>query len=522
LTNWHNFVASKKLLLMLGADVVGLNPLHAMFPDRSEEASPYSPSDRTLLNVLYIDVEAVPEFAASEEARRLVSSETFQAALEYCRKSDLVEYAEVARLKMAALSLLFATFNSAKDEKRLNELNAFHRERSALLDRVCVFQALQMHFASQKIQHLNDWLEEYRTYDSSGVKTFADEHPDQVKFQIWLQWIADTQLSAAASATKEMVVGIYRDLAVGVHSSGAEGWAPPGLMAGGVRVGAPPDIWNPAGQNWGLPATIPQRLTQSAYKPFIELLRANMRYAGAIRIDHAMALQRLYWIPQTATAAEGAYVRYPIEDLVRILALESHRHRCLVVGEDLGTVPEGFRERMAEANILSYRVLLFEKDGKAFLAPEHYPALSVSVASSHDLPTLQGWWHERDLDTKARLQLFPTKALAEEARQQRRLDRQSLSARISVDFPQSGSTFSDTNFCKIFHAFLAKTTSLITLVQLDDIAEELDQANVPATTLETPNWRRRQSIALEELSSDPRLEYVARSMKEYRNPKSEV
>jgi 4-alpha-glucanotransferase len=177
---------------------------------------------------------------------------------------------------------------------------------------------------------------------------------------------------------------------------------------------------------------------------------------------------------------------------------------------------------MAEANILSYRVLLFEKDGEAFLAPEHYPRLSVSVASSHDLPTLQGWWHERDLDTKAGLQLFPTTALAEEARQQRRLDRQSLSARIRVDFPQLGHTVSDTNLCNIVHAFLAKTTSLITLVQLDDIAEELDQVNVPATTLETPNWRRRQSIALEELSLDLRMKCVARSMMEHRNPMSEV
>ena len=502
-----------------GADVVGLNPLHAMFPDRPEDASPYSPSDRTLLNILYIDVEAIPEYASSEEARGLVTSLDFKERLRRCRSTNLVDYTEAAKLKLAALGLLFKTFNAVPDVDRFAEFEAFHRERPVLLDRACLFQALQAHFASEGISDSPHWPAEYQAYDSPAVQAFAREHSDLVRFQLWLQWVADTQLKAAHTAADSMMVGLYRDLAVGVHSSGAEGWAYPNLMAEGVQVGAPPDVWNPSGQNWGLPAMIPQRLTQLAYKPFVELLQANMRYAGAIRIDHALSMQRLYWIPAEAKPSEGAYVHYPMEDLIRILALESHRNHCLVIGEDLGTVPEGFRERMAEANVLSYRVLLFEKEKETFFAPDKYPSLSLSVASSHDLPTLQGWLREQDIHTKDQLHLFPTPELAAEAREQRKLDREALGKRFASELTEANdlsSGLSTSNLCSLVHDFLAKTKSMLTLVQLDDIAEQLDQVNMPSTTTELPNWRRKQAIALEELRSDHRLQQVSGSMKRNR------
>ena len=206
-----------------------------------------------------------------------------------------------------------------------------------------------------------------------------------------------------------MAVGLYRDLAVGADRAGAETWVNDAAVVSGAQVGAPPDIYNPAGQDWGLPPFHPRALREEAYRSFVELVRANMRHAGGLRIDHVMGLQHLYWVPQGQKPSEGAYVRYPLDDLVGILALESHRHRCLVVGEDLGTVPEGFRERMAEANILSYRVLFFEQDIEtgAFVPPQAYPALALAVVGSHDLPTLRGWWEGRDLDIKERLGLFP-------------------------------------------------------------------------------------------------------------------
>jgi 4-alpha-glucanotransferase len=225
-----------------------------------------------------------------------------------------------------------------------------------------------------------------------------------------------------------MAVGLYRDLAVGADRGGADTWADAAAVVSAAQVGAPPDIYNPAGQNWGLPPFHPRPLREEGYRSFIELLRANMRHAGGLRIDHAMGLQHLYWVPQGQKPSAGAYVRYPMEDLIGILALESHRHECLVVGEDLGTVPEGFRERMAEANILSYRVLYFEQEPEtgAFLPPSAYPDLVLAVIGSHDLPTLRGWWEERDLDLKQELGLFPEPSEAAHQKQMLERDRSQL------------------------------------------------------------------------------------------------
>ena len=287
-------------------------------------------------------------------------------------------------------------------------------------------------------------------------------------------------------------------------------------MLSSIHIGAPPDLWNAAGQDWGLPAFHPTRLRDAAYKPFIELLRANMRYAGALRIDHAMALQRLYWIPKGAGPQQGAYVEYPMEDLVGILALESHRNRCMVIGEDLGTVPDGFRERMAEADVLSYRLLLLERDEKAFLPAAEYPHLSLSAASSHDLPTLEGWWHQTDLDAKDRLNIFPSAKHATEARQNRERDRKDLSDLLQQhgllrEAPQDSGTFRDAA-----HQFLGRTASAITLIQLDDITAENDQVNVPGTSSENPNWRRKQSRSLEQLSTEPEFARACALIREQR------
>ena len=288
--------------------------------------------------------------------------------------------------------------------------------------RNCLFLALREHFAGRDPDQADwhAWPEPYRDPASPAVRRFADENRERLEFFAWLQWIADDQLGAAAAAARErgMAVGLYRDLAVGADRAGAETWVNEAAVVSGAQVGAPPDIFNPAGQDWGLPPFHPRALREEAYRSFVELVRANMRHAGGLRIDHVMGLQHLYWVPQGRKPPEGAYVRYPLDDLVGILALESHRHRCLVVGEDLGTVPEGFRERMAEANILSYRVLFFEQDIEtgAFDPPQAYPPLALAVVGSHDLPTLRGWWEGRDLDLKERLGLFPD---ADEARRQR-------------------------------------------------------------------------------------------------------
>ena len=263
------------------------------------------------------------------------------------------------------------------------------------------------------------------------VRRFAETNRNRLEFFAWLQWIADDQLGAAAATARErgMAVGLYRDLAVGADRAGAETWVNDAAVVSGAQVGAPPDIFNPAGQDWGLPPFHPRALREEAYRSFVELVRANMRHAGGLRIDHVMGLAAsVLGAAGTDSRSQGAYVRYPLDDLVGILALESQRHRCLVVGEDLGTVPEGFRERMAAANILSYRVLFFEQDIETgeFDPPESYPPLALAVVGSHDLPTLRGWWEGRDLDIKERLGLFPGAGEARRQRETRERDKRQL------------------------------------------------------------------------------------------------
>ena len=499
-----------------GADVIGLNPLHAMFPDDPEHASPYSPASRLLLNILNIDVSAVPELLDCPETRDLIASEAFGQGVQDCRSKHLVDYAGVAAIKLSVLERLFDTCRGLADPARWRAFEAFRRERGEVLERNCLFLALREHFAHEDPSHADwhAWPQEYRDPASPAVARFAEENRRRLDFIAWRQWVADEQLSAAAAAAKErgMAVGLYRDLAVGADRAGSETWADAAAVVSGAQVGAPPDIYNPAGQNWGLPPFHPRALQEEGYRSFIELVRANMRHAGGLRIDHVMGLQHLYWVPQGSKPSAGAYVRYPTEDLLGILALESHRQRCLVVGEDLGTVPEGFRERMAEANILSYRVLFFEQEPEtsAFLPPSAYPALALAVIGSHDLPTLRGWWEGRDLDLKEQLGLYPEDSEASRQRRARERDRMQLLEALRRErlLPNVGEPDIPT-LARAAHVFLARTPSVLAMAQIDDLTDEADPVNVPTTSDEHPNWRRRLSMTLEELAARPRFIDIA-------------
>ena len=499
-----------------GADVIGLNPLHAMFPDDPEHASPYSPASRLLLNILNIDVTAVPELLDCPETRDLIAAEAFGQGVQDCRSKHLVDYAGVAAIKISVLERLFDACRGSAEPARWRAFEAFRRERGEVLERNCLFLALREHFAHEDPSRADwhAWPQEYRDPASPAVARFAEENRRRLDFIAWRQWVADEQLGAAAAAAKErgMAVGLYRDLAVGADRAGSETWADAAAVVSGAQVGAPPDIYNPAGQNWGLPPFHPRALWEEGYRSFIELVRANMRHAGGLRIDHAMGLQHLYWVPQGSKPSAGAYVRYPIEDLLGILALESHRHRCLVVGEDLGTVPEGFRERMAEANILSYRVLFFEQEPEtgAFLPPSAYPAQALAVIGSHDLPTLRGWWEGRDLDLKEQLGLYPEEGEASRQRRARERDRMQLLEALRRErlLPDVGEPDIPT-LARAAHVFLARTPSVLAMAQIDDLTDEAEPVNVPATSDEHPNWRRRLSMTLEELAARPRFIDIA-------------
>ena len=403
--------------------------------------------------------------------------------------------------------MLFETFAADADDARRAAFAQFRAAATPAFERTYVFMALQEHFSSRGERFIgwHEWPAEFRDPQSPAVARFAREHADDVAFVAWLQWVADAQLAAAAAAAGPMRIGLYRDLAVGAAPAGAETWCGGRAVVESARIGAPPDIHNPHGQNWNLPPFHPQALRADGYTGFIELVRANMRHAGALRIDHVMALQHAYWIPAGATAAEGAYVRYPIDDLIGILALESRRARCMVVGEDLGTVPEGFRERMRAADVLSYRVLFFERaaDG-AFIAPADYPRAAIAVLGSHDLPTLQAWWSGADVRLRCELGLLDD-AAARALLRARAGDRDAFFAALRAAGELDSDTPDAQRLYTAAHAFLARTSSALAVAQLDDVTSEIDPVNVPTTSDERPNWRRRFALTLEELAAEPRL-----------------
>ena len=505
-----------EFLAAAGADLVGLNPLHSLFPESPEHASPYSPASRLLLNILYIDVTRAPGFASCEPARALLASGEFQQELAGARAAALVDYTRVTQMKLQALRILFQHWNSLPDSSE-SSFAAFCREGKETLERHSVFHCLRQQFVGSEaaLGDWHSWAAEYRDPTSDAVRRFAQGHQEEILFRSWLQWVADEQLAGAAKSAESMKIGLYRDLAVGADMSGVETWSNQRAVVCGAHIGAPPDIFNPAGQDWGLPPFHPRELREQHYQSFIELIRANMRHAGALRVDHVMALQHLYWIPSSQPPQNGAYVRYPMEDLIGILALESERNQCMVVGEDLGTVPDGFRERMAEANILSYRVLFFEQNMKTgvFRKPDTYPRLAVAVASNHDLPTVRAWWLGRDVELREELQLYPDSQEAGFQRQLRDRDRKQLrSALQAAGLVRKSAEVPAEELVRLVYAYLARSRSFATLIQLDDVSGEIDPANVPGSTTQYPNWRRKLSRSLDEILAEPLLREIIQTL----------
>jgi 4-alpha-glucanotransferase len=497
----------------MGAGVIGLNPLHALFVHQPERASPYSPSSRLFLNPLAIDVTAVPEYARSQPAKALAS----QAAerLSALRAAVYVDYAQVAKLKLAALEAVFKQFRQdnrrgGKSVVRGRAFLRFCEEHGARLHRFAVFSALSEHFPDLD---WHDWPDDYQRPDTSAVQAFAEANAERVTFYQFLQWIADEQLAAVQARAKDLglSVGLYRDLAVGCALESADAWSDQYLIILDAKIGCPPDPFNLLGQDWSVPPIHPHRLKDQAYEPFIAIIRANMRHAGALRIDHVMGLLHLFWIPADGKPADGAYLRYGFDDLLAILALESHRNRCMVIGEDLGTVPEGFRERMAAANVLSYRVLYFEKDGDRFKRPHEYPPLALACITTHDLATIKGFWQGADIDLKHRLKLFPSAEAEQGERAARGRDRWQMIEALRAEnlFPEDLTVEAAANgpmtpsLAAALHRYLGRSPAGILLVQIDDLTAEAEQINVPGTVDERPNWRRRLSLTIAELSQAP-------------------
>ena len=385
-----------KLAASVGADGVGLNPLHALFDDQPTDCSPYSPNSRLFLNPLYIDVAKLAGVSAprGETIARL-------------RRSDLVDYAAVAKLKWKALRSAFATFKTGGSEAELRDLETYRAERGGLLSRFACFEVLRHKYKTAWWE----WPEPWRQPDDAGCASLrASADGPEIEFIEFVQWIADRQLRACRDCanTLGMKVGLYLDVAVGVQSGGFDAWNEQAAISRHLAVGAPPDALNTAGQNWGLAGFNAAGLKLQSFEPFREMLRASMRYAGAIRLDHVLGLKRLYLVPHGYAADNGVYVSMPFEALLATTAQESVANRCVVIGEDLGTVPEGFREQMADWGIWSYQVMMFERDDAgSFRGIDHYSANALVTFNTHDLSTYAGWRSFNDLKLKRSIGIDP-------------------------------------------------------------------------------------------------------------------
>ena len=454
-----------------GAAMVGLNPLHARFPTAPDRASPYHPSDREFLDPIYIDVAALPG-AADERFVGLAAQ-------------DNVDYPGVWAAKRKILEAAFA--GGAAADPGFEEFVAAGGET---LRRFAIFEAIA---EEERSTHWQRWPEALRHPLAPGIAGFAAAHEARVRFAAFLQFVAERQLAVAAGRSG-LALGLYRDLAVGAAPDGAEAWRRQDALLTGVSIGAPPDPFSTAGQVWSLPPPDPLAMAREGYAGFAALLGANMRHAGALRIDHAMGLQRLFLVPDGAAARDGAYLAYPLQDLLGQLALESVRAGCLVVGEDLGTVPAGLPEALAEANVLSYRVLWFEREGAAFRRPARWPARAAACVSTHDLPTLAGWWGGDDIAERRALGLLEAEAAAE-AMAERARDKAALLALLGEEGLLEGTYDSGAPMSPALahavHALIAVSPALLALVQADDLAGERLAVNLPGTDRERANWRRR-------------------------------
>lgn len=489
-----------------GAAALAISPAHALFAADAGKYGPYAPSSRLALNVLHAAPGLVPGLP------RLAPPDDDEPA------DGLIDWPAAIARKLARMRALF---EKASDHP---EFVAFRNEAGPRLEDHARFEALhaRMVAADPPRWDWHGWPAEFRAPDSPGAARFFRDNAGEVAFHAFCQWLAEASFGAAQRAAREagMPIGLIADLAVGTDGGGSHAWSRQAEILSELAVGAPPDIFSPLGQDWGLTAFSPLAMRAAGFSAFREMLAANFRHAGGLRVDHAMGLQRLWVVPRGADAADGAYLRYPIDDLLRLLALESHRHRAVVIGEDLGTLPEGFHERMRRAGILGMRVLWFEqgKDG-AFRPPAQWSRDAAAMTTTHDLPTVLGWWGGRDIAWRERLSRFPSAEAAEEERRRRGREREAMwsafrasgaTDRADTPAPEEGEPVLD--------AALAHTGGAacrLAILPLEDVLGLPEQPNLPGTVDGHPNWRRRLPGEAGALLDDPqvsrRLELLARA-----------
>jgi 4-alpha-glucanotransferase len=472
-----------------GCDAIALSPTHSLFGADSTHYGPYSPSNRLFLNPLYADPATV--LGKARVARLAADGKARPPS------GALIDWPKAAATKYALLRRLWEDF--ADDELRSGDgcapdFLAFVREGGERLREHALFEASHRHWLAQPEAKWSwrDWPAEWRGPAAPSAANFAAANPREIQFQMFLQWLAARSFAAVQKDARQqgMRIGLISDVAVGMNPGGSHAWSRPQDLLPGLSIGAPPDLFNTRGQDWGLTAFSPQALLATGFEPFIATLRAAMRAAGGVRIDHVMGLTRLWLVPRGASPADGAYLSYPLDDLLRLIALESDRQRAIVIGEDLGTVPPEFRGRMTGAGIAGMDVLWFQRDGRRFLPPAKWRRDAVAMTSTHDLPTVSGWWSGADIATRAKL------GLAEEARErkERAQDRKALWASFrKADVATSNGPLppEPTQAVDAAIAFTARSPAPLALIPIEDILGLAEQTNLPGTIDEHPNWRRR-------------------------------
>ncbi|MGF1622390.1 MAG: 4-alpha-glucanotransferase [Rhodomicrobiaceae bacterium] len=512
-----------ELTAPLGADFIGINPLHALFLADPQRYSPYSPSSRRFLNPLYI---AIDGFEALSDADR--------SALQAAREAGFVDYETVSRLKRKALEARFNGFQTDFAAGRATEsaaFDAFRRQHGERLEDFALFEALsEAMVARGSSSGWTSWPEPFQSKSGAAVSEFRQQNSGRIAFHAWLQWLAHEQLAnaQARALAAGMRIGLYLDLAVGVASDGADSWSEPGTVLRGARIGSPPDAFNAKGQDWQLAPISPHALKAEGGRLFGALISDAIGPAGAIRIDHAMALKRLYLIADGLDGGDGAYVEYPFDDMLAALGDASQQTQAIIIGEDLGTVPANFRETMRAAGVLGYRVLFFERepDG-SFRLPQDYERDALACISTHDLPTLRGWWEAHDLDDRVRIGLDEA-ADAARYRDQRDTDRWHMIAALSASglLPpglepatrgeQAMPPALTDELAVALTRFLAATPCRLVAVQLEDLAGMAERANLPGTVHEHPNWRRKLPLDLNALPQTPLFAALTRTIAEAR------
>ncbi|QCF25979.1 4-alpha-glucanotransferase [Hydrocarboniclastica marina] len=509
-----------------GADAVAISPTHAMFSGDTARFSPYSPSSRLLRNALYCAPEGLmgKERVEAAQARCGIKEQ-----LRILEAMELVDWPRAGSAKLLWLRALYDDVmgsDDARSEALRQQLDDYRQQGGEVLEDHCRFEAI---LAARGPGTWRDWPEELQHPRSTAVARFAEEHEDEVRFHAFLQWLAADGLLRAHSAMREagMAVGIISDLAVGADDAGSQTWSRQDEMLQGLSIGAPPDSFNVHGQDWGLAAFSPHGLVQSGFRSFIDMLRAGFDQSGGLRIDHILGLMRMWLIPHGSGPDQGAYVRYPFDDLLRLVALESWRHRAIVIGEDLGTVAAGFSERLAEKGILGMKVLWFERGFErghegSFRNADSWSSEAMATTSTHDLPTVAGWWAGRDIEWRSSLGLLKADRSAEAEHNGRAKERAQLALALGLVAPHSVPeklSASDLDATRVLDAtarFMAQVPSPLTLLPVEDVLGLEEQANLPGTMDEHPNWRRRWSPDAKDLLESADVRHRLRGLDQCR------